>query len=98
MLFSLAEIKIFQSNQGVFKSFAINQSESSINYREFFFSDINQSESNFNSPGTFNKLNVNQSELRSNSHGIVNKTNDNQSELTSTCHEFFNNFDIVCSY
>ena len=32
MLFSLAEIKIIQSNHGIFKS--INQSESSINYKE----------------------------------------------------------------
>ena len=47
MLFSLAETKINQSNYGVFKSSAINQSESSNNYQEFFdiFSDINQSES-----------------------------------------------------
>ena len=35
MLFSLAEIKTIQSNHEVFKSFAINQSESSINYKEF---------------------------------------------------------------
>ena len=47
MLFRLAEIKIIQSNHGVFKS--INQSESSINYKEIFiFSDIIQSDlSNF---------------------------------------------------
>ena len=43
MLFSLAEIKIIQSNHGVFKS--INQSELSNNYKKtFIFSDINQSE------------------------------------------------------
>ena len=35
MLFSLAEIKIIQSKHGVFKRFAINQSESSINNRDF---------------------------------------------------------------
>ena len=55
MLFSLAEIKIIQSNHGVFKS--INQSESSINYKEtFIFSDINQSELSFNSHVIFNKF------------------------------------------
>ena len=59
-LISLAEIKIIQSIHGNFKSFAINQSESSINYKEFFiFSDINQSESSFNSHVIFNKFNVN---------------------------------------
>ena len=35
MLFSLAEIKIIKSNQN-FKSFAIQQSESSITYKETF--------------------------------------------------------------
>ena len=41
MLFSLAEIKIIQSNNGVFKNFAINQSESSIIIRNILsFSDI----------------------------------------------------------
>ena len=55
MLFSLVEIKITQSNQGTFKSFAINQSESSINHKEIFiFSDINQSESSFNIHRIFN--------------------------------------------
>ena len=56
MLLSLAEIKIIQSNYGVFKSFAINQSESSIHYKEtLIFSDINQSESSFNGHGILNK-------------------------------------------
>ena len=50
MLFSLAETKIIRSDCRVFKSFAINQSESSNNHEEIFvFSDINQSESSFNS-------------------------------------------------
>ena len=41
MLFSLAEIKVIQANHGRFKSFAINQSESSINFKEsFIFSDM----------------------------------------------------------
>ena len=35
-LFSIAEIKFIQSNHGVFKRFAINQSESSINFNKFF--------------------------------------------------------------
>ena len=39
MLFSLAEIKIIQSNHGVFKSFTINQSESSI---KLAFAQYNQ--------------------------------------------------------
>ena len=68
MLFSLAEIKIIQPNHGVFKHFVITQSESSINYKEFFiFSDINQPESSFDSHGIFKKFNVNQSELSSSS-------------------------------
>ena len=95
MLFSPADIKIIQSNQGIFKSFAFNQSESSIN---FIFSDINQSESSFNSHGTFDKIKVNQSKLSFISHGNFNNFNVNQSELSSTSHEFFNNFDSVCSY
>ena len=71
MLFSLAGIKIILSNQEVFKS--INQSESSINYKEIFiFSDINQSESSFNSHGIFNKFIVSQSELSSTSHEFFN--------------------------
>ena len=39
--------KIIQYNDGVFKSFDINQSESRTNYREIFifFCDIKQSES-----------------------------------------------------
>ena len=73
LLFSLAEIKFIQSNHGVFKSFAINQSESSINYKEIFiFSDINQSESTFNGHGNFNKFYVNQSKRSSTSHGFFN--------------------------
>ena len=72
MPFSLAELKSFQSNHGVFKSFAINQSESSINYKEIFiFSDINHSESSFNGHGFFNKFNVNQSKLSSFFHGLL---------------------------
>ena len=71
LLFSLAEIKFFQSNHGVFKCLAINQSESSISYQEIFiFSDINQSESTFNGHGRFNKFKVNQSKLSSTSHGF----------------------------
>ena len=76
LLFSLAEIKFIQSNHGVFKSFAINQSESSINYKEnFIFSDINQSESTFNVHGNFNKFYVNQPKLSSTSHGSFNNFN-----------------------
>ena len=71
LLFSLAEKKYIQSNHRVLKSFAINQSESSNNYKEIFiFSDINQSESTFNGHAIFKKLNVNQSKLSSTSHGI----------------------------
>ena len=74
MLFSLAEIKVIQANHGHFKSFAINQSESSINFKEsFIFSDINQSESSFNGNRTFNKFNVNQSEMSSFSHRSFNR-------------------------
>ena len=62
LLFSLAEIKFIQSNHRIFKNFAINQSESSINYKEIFiFSDINQSESTFNGHGIFkNFMSTNQ--------------------------------------
>ena len=68
VLFSLAEIKFIQSNQDVFKNFVINQSESSIIYKELFiFFDINQSESSFNCYGKFSKFDVNQSELSSTS-------------------------------
>ena len=35
MLFSLAEVKIIQINHEVFKNFAISQSESSINFKQF---------------------------------------------------------------
>ena len=87
MLFSLAEIKMIQSNHGIFKS--INQSESSINYKEtFIFSDINQSELSFNSHVIFNKFNVNLSELSFKSHENFKKFNVNQSELISSSHEF----------
>ena len=83
MLFSLAEMKIIQINHGVFKSFAINQSESSITYKEnFIFSDIKQSESSFNVHEIFKKFNVNQSELSSFSHGIFNTFDIKQSELS----------------
>ena len=59
LLFNLAEIKIIQFNHGVFKSFVINQSESSITYWEIFiFFDINQSESSFNGHGIFKNSNV----------------------------------------
>ena len=76
LLFSLAENKFIQSNHGVFKNFAINQSESSINYEEIFiFSDINQSESTFNGHGSFNKIYVNQSKRSSTSHGFFNNFN-----------------------
>ena len=73
LLFSLAEKKFIQSNHGVFKSFAINQSESSISYKEIFIlSDINQSESTFNGHGIFNNFYVNQSKLSSTSNGFFN--------------------------
>ena len=82
LLFSLAEIKCIHSNHGVFKSFAINQSESSINYKEIFiFSDIIQSESIFNGHGIFNKFYVNQPKLSSTSHGFFNNFNIKWSEL-----------------
>ena len=72
LLFSLAEIKFIQSNHGVFESFAINQSESSINYKKIFFCfDINQSESTFKGHGIFNKFYVSQSKMSSNSHGCL---------------------------
>ena len=73
LLFTLAELKFIQSNHGIFKSFAINQSESSINYYEIFiFSDINQSESTFNGHGIFKKFYVNQLTLSSTSPGFLN--------------------------
>ena len=73
MLLSLAEIQIIQPNHRFFKSFAINQSESSIHCKEIvIFSDIHQSESSFNGHGTFYKFYVNQSKLSSTSHGIFN--------------------------
>ena len=82
MLFSLAEIKIIQSNHRFFKNFAINQSESSIHYKEIFiFFDINQSESSFNDHGIFNKFYVNQSKLSSTSHGFFQNFDIKQSEL-----------------
>ena len=82
LLFSLAEIKFIPSNYRVFKSFAINQSESSINYKEIFiFSDINQSESIFNGHEIFNKLYVNQSKLSSTSNRFFNNFNIKRSEL-----------------
>ena len=84
MLFSLAEIKIIQYNYGVLKTFAINQSESSITYKEnFIFSDIKQSESSFNVHRTYNKFNVNQSEMSSFSHTIFNSFDIKQSELSN---------------
>ena len=71
LLFILAEFKFIPSNHGVFKSFAINQLESSINYTEIFiFSDINQSESTFNVHGIFDKIYVNQPKRSSTSHGF----------------------------
>ena len=71
LLFSLAEIKFIQSNHGVFKRFAINQTESSTNCKEnFIFSDIKQSESTFNGHGIFIKFNDNESKLSSTSHGF----------------------------
>ena len=52
MLFSLAVIKIVQSNRGVFKSFAINQSESSFNSHGIFNKlFVNQSELSSTSHG-----------------------------------------------
>ena len=73
LLFSLAKLKFIESNHGAFKSFAINQSESNLNYKEIFIlSDINQSESSFNGHGIFNKIIVNQSKLSSTSHGFFN--------------------------
>ena len=82
LLFSLADIKFIQSNHRVFKSFAINQSESSINYKEIFIlSDINQSESTFNYHEFFNKFNVNQSKLSSTSYRFFKNFVVKQSEL-----------------
>ena len=66
-------MKIIQSNHRFSKNFAINQSESSITYKEIIiFSDINQSETSFIGHGIFNKLNDNQSEISSTSHGFFN--------------------------
>ena len=87
MLFSLAEIKIVQSNHGIFKS--INQSESSISYKEvFIFFDINQSELSINSHVIFDKFNVHQPELSFKSHVIFKKFNVKKSELSYSSHEF----------
>ena len=48
ILLEQAEIKLIKGNHGVFKSFEINQSESSITYEQMFiFFDINESESSF---------------------------------------------------
>ena len=79
MLFSLAEIKKILSNRK-FSKVSTNQNRALIIRKFFIFSDINKSESSFNSHGIFNKFIV------------------SQSELSSTFHEFFNNYDIVCSY
>ena len=82
LLFSLAEIKCIQSKHRVFKSFAIKQSESSINFKEIFiFSDINQSESTFKGREIFNKYNVKKLKLSSTSHGFFNIFDTKQSEL-----------------
>ena len=82
LLFSLAEIKLFQSNHGVFKSFAINQSESSINYKKSFIcSNINQSESASNGHGIFHKFYVSQSKRSPTSRGFFNIFDIKQSEL-----------------
>ena len=84
MLIILAETKIIQSNNGDFKSFTINQSESSVNYNEtFIFFDINQSEPSFNGHGMFKKFNVRQSELSYTSHGFFNKCDIKQSSVPS---------------
>ena len=85
LLLNLAEIKFIQSNHGVFKKFAINRSETSINYKETFISsDINQSDSTFNGHGIFNKFNVKQSKLSSTSHRFFNKFAIKQSELNTS--------------
>ena len=43
ILFGQAELKINQSNHGAFRSFDINQSESSFTYKEIFiFFDVHQ--------------------------------------------------------
>ena len=82
LLLSLAEQVFIQSNHGVFKSFAINKSKSSANYKEILiFSDINQSESTFTGDGNFNIFNVNQSKLSSTSHGFFNIFDIKRSEL-----------------
>ena len=62
MLDSLAEIKIIQSKHGVFKGFAINQSESSINYRDFlsFLISTNQNRASIVMEFSTNLLSTNQ--------------------------------------
>ena len=64
LLFSLAELKFIQSNHGVFKSFAINQSESDFNGHGIFnkFYD-NQSKLISTFHGFFNDFDIKQSEL-----------------------------------
>ena len=64
MLFSLAEIKIIQSKNRVFKSFAINQSESSFNGHGIFNKfKVNQSKMSSTSHRFFNNFDIKQSEL-----------------------------------
>ena len=84
LLIILAEIKFIQSNHGVFKRFAINQSESSITYWEIFICfAINQSDSSFTGHGNFNKFNVSQSEFSSTSHRFFNSFDIKRSSIPS---------------
>ena len=65
-----------------FLKVSTNQNRALITRKNFFFSDINQSELSFNSHVIFDKFNVHQSELSFKSHVIFNKFNVNLSELS----------------
>ena len=63
MLFCLTKMRIIQSNHGVFKSFAINQSESSITYEEFlkiFLISTNQNRASMVMKFSTNLMSTNQ--------------------------------------
>ena len=87
MLFSLAELKIIQSNHGVFKNFAIKQSESSFNgHKNFNKFNVNLSELSSSSHLFFNNFDIKQLSIPSQVIFVV-ITNQN---------EVFTHFKILC--
>ena len=73
LLFNLAEKKINPSNPGVFKHFAINQSDSSLTYDQFLSFLISTNQNKLQWSWNFQQFNVNQSGLISTSQGFFNK-------------------------